>query len=91
MAIALTVDVMKTTTLAFVAPGMAQEYGLRSPLNPTGVMSVTYLPLSGITGTVIGSFIAGSHRFDSVHSLKNTTQRTRTILSGVTIHGAISP
>jgi putative MFS transporter len=59
MAIALTIDVMKTTTLAFVAPGMAQEYGLRSPLNPTGVLSVTYLPLSGITGTVLGSFIAG--------------------------------
>ena len=59
MAIALTIDVMKTTTLAFVAPGMAQEYGLRSPLNPSGVMSVTYLPLSGITGTVLGSFIAG--------------------------------
>jgi putative MFS transporter len=59
MAIALTIDIMKTTTLAFVAPGMAQEYGLRSPLNPTGVMSVTYLPLSGITGTVLGSFIAG--------------------------------
>jgi putative MFS transporter len=59
MGIALTIDVMKTTTLAFVAPGMAQEYGLRSPLNPTGVMSVTYLPLSGITGTVLGSFIAG--------------------------------
>jgi putative MFS transporter len=59
MAIALTIDITKTTTLAFVAPGMAQEYGLRSPLNPTGVMSVTYLPLSGITGTVLGSFIAG--------------------------------
>ncbi len=56
MAIALTIDVMKTTTLAFVAPGMALEYGLRSQLNPAGVMSVTYLPLSGITGTVLGSF-----------------------------------
>ncbi len=59
MAIALTIDIMKTTTLAFVAPGMAQEYGLRSPLNPAGEMSVTYLPLSGISGTVLGSFIAG--------------------------------
>ena len=59
MAIALTIDIMKTTTLSFVAPGMAQEYGLRSPLNPTGVMSITYLPLSGITGTVLGSFAAG--------------------------------
>jgi MFS transporter, putative metabolite:H+ symporter len=59
MTVAVTIDVMKTTTLAFVAPGMALEYGLRSPLNPTGIMSVTYLPLSGITGTVLGSFIAG--------------------------------
>src|SRR5689334_6057985 len=33
MAIAVTIDVMKPTTLAFVVPGMAQEYGLRSPLN----------------------------------------------------------
>jgi MFS transporter, putative metabolite:H+ symporter len=59
MVIALSIDIMKTTTLSFVAPGMAREYGLRSPLNPTGVMSVTYLPLCGITGTVLGSFTAG--------------------------------
>src|SRR5207249_10074024 len=29
MAAAITIDVMKPTTLAFVAPGMAKEYGLR--------------------------------------------------------------
>jgi putative MFS transporter len=36
MAVAVTIDVMKRTTLAFVVPGMAQEYGLKSPLNPPG-------------------------------------------------------
>jgi putative MFS transporter len=59
MAIAVTIDVMKPTTLAFVVPGMAQEYALRSPLNPTGEVPVALLPLSGISGTVLGSFIWG--------------------------------
>jgi putative MFS transporter len=38
---------------------MAQEYGLRSPLNPGGTVPVALLPLSGITGTVLGSFLWG--------------------------------
>jgi putative MFS transporter len=59
MAIAVTIDVMKPTTLAFVVPGMAQEYGLRSPLNPGGAVPVALLPLSGISGTVLGSFLWG--------------------------------
>ena len=59
MAIAVTIDVMKPTTLAFVVPGMALEYGLRSPLNPAGEVPVAYLPLSGISGTVVGSFLWG--------------------------------
>src|SRR5262249_51093180 len=58
-AIAVTIDVMRPTTLAFVVPGMAQEYGLRSPLNPAGEVPVAFLPLSGISGTVLGSFIWG--------------------------------
>jgi putative MFS transporter len=59
MAAAITIDVMKPVTLGFVVPGMAQEYGLRSPLNPSGDVPVALLPLSGITGTVIGSFVWG--------------------------------
>jgi putative MFS transporter len=59
MAIAVTIDVMKPTTLAFVVPGMAQEYGMRSPLNPAGHVPVAFLPLAGISGTVVGSFIWG--------------------------------
>ena len=59
MALAVTIDVMKPTTLAFVLPGMAKEYGLKSPLVPTGTIPAALLPLSGITGTVLGSFIWG--------------------------------
>ncbi|MGQ0669872.1 MAG: MFS transporter [Actinomycetota bacterium] len=59
MAAAITIDVIKPVTLGFVVPGMAAEYGLKSPLNPTGTVPVALLPLSGITGTVIGSFLWG--------------------------------
>ena len=59
MAAAVTVDVMKPVTLSFVVPGMGREYGLKSPLNPAGAVPVAYLPLFGITGTVIGSFLWG--------------------------------
>jgi MFS transporter, putative metabolite:H+ symporter len=59
MAIAVTIDVMKPTALAFVAPGVAHEYGLKSPANPAGGIPVSWLPLVGITGTVIGSWVWG--------------------------------
>jgi MFS transporter, putative metabolite:H+ symporter len=59
MAAAITIDVMKPTTLGFVVPGMSLEYGLKSPVNPSGTIPVAWLPLSGITGTVIGSFLWG--------------------------------
>lgn len=59
MAAAITLDVMKPTILSFVVPGMAREYGLRSPVNPGGTIPVALLPLCGITGTVIGSFVWG--------------------------------
>jgi putative MFS transporter len=59
MAAAVTIDVMKPATLSFVLPGMTREYGLRSPLHPTGRIPAALLPLVGITGTVLGSFIWG--------------------------------
>jgi putative MFS transporter len=55
MAIAITLDVMKPTIL----PGVAREYGLKSPVNPHGTIPVAWLPFSGITGTVLGSFLWG--------------------------------
>ena len=59
MTIAVTIDIMKPTALAFVMPGMSVEYGLKGPLNPTGVIPVAYVALSGIVGTVLGSFLWG--------------------------------
>ena len=59
MAAAVTIDVMKPTTLAFVVPGFAAEYGLGSPLNPGGSPPAALLPLAGIIGTVIGSLCWG--------------------------------
>ncbi|WP_157227643.1 MULTISPECIES: MFS transporter [Nocardia] len=59
LAAAITIDVMKPTTLAFVVPGVAKEYGLRTATNPDGDLPAALLPLAGITGTVIGSFIWG--------------------------------
>lgn len=60
MALAVTIDIMKPTTLAFVAPGVAKEYGLRSPGNPHGSIPVSWLPLIGIAGTVVGSWMWGA-------------------------------
>jgi MFS transporter, putative metabolite:H+ symporter len=59
MTLAVTIDVMKPTTLSFVAPGVAKEYGLATATNHNGAMSVTWLPLFGITGTMLGSFLWG--------------------------------
>jgi len=59
MSAAVTIDVMKPVTLSFVVPGMGREYGLRSPLNPQGGVPISLLPLAGITGTVLGSFLWG--------------------------------
>ncbi|GAA2263722.1 MFS transporter [Actinomadura luteofluorescens] len=59
MTTAVTIDAMKPITLSFVAPGMGKEYGLKSALNPGGHWPVALLPLFGLTGTVLGSFLWG--------------------------------
>jgi putative MFS transporter len=59
LALAVVIDAMKPISLAFVAPGMAREYGLTSAANPHGGLPVALVPLAGITGTVIGSFLWG--------------------------------
>jgi putative MFS transporter len=60
MAVAVTIDVMKPTSLAFVVPGFAKEYNLKAPGNPHGHTPAAWLPLFGITGTVLGSWLWGS-------------------------------
>lgn len=60
MAVAITIDVMKPTALAFITPGAAVEYGLKSPLNPHAhALPVALYPLFGISGTVVGSLTWG--------------------------------
>ena len=59
MAMAVMIDIMKPTALAFVMPGMTLEYGLKSPLNPNGTLPAVWVALAGITGTVMGSFLWG--------------------------------
>src|SRR5919197_2327916 len=58
-AAAVTIDVMKPTTLAFVVPGMAEEYGLKSALRPDGDVPVALFPFCELTGMVVGSFTWG--------------------------------
>ncbi len=59
MSMAVMIDIMKPTALAFVMPGMTVEYGLKSPLHPNGTFPASWVALSGIVGTVIGSFLWG--------------------------------
>ncbi len=59
MAVAITIDIMKPTALAFVVPGMTVEYNLKSPLNPGGTYPAALLALAGISGTVLGSILWG--------------------------------
>jgi MFS transporter, putative metabolite:H+ symporter len=59
LAIAVIIDATHPLTLSFVAPGMVKEYGLTAATHPHGGWPVSALPLSGITGTVIGSFTWG--------------------------------
>jgi putative MFS transporter len=59
MSMAVTIDVMKPTTLAFVIPGMTREYNLKSPLNPAGAVPAAWLPLFALTGMAVGALLWG--------------------------------
>jgi putative MFS transporter len=53
LAVAFIIDVMKASSLGFVVPGMAEEYGLSRA-------AVSVLPFIALIGTTIGSFIWGA-------------------------------
>ena len=60
LVLAVAIDTQKPYTFTFILPAAAQEYGLSSPAHPVlGMPTVTWLPLMGITGTVLGSFLWG--------------------------------
>lgn len=50
LGIALVIDVMKPATLAFVVPGMREEYGISTT-------QVAVLPVVALTGTMLGSIV----------------------------------
>jgi putative MFS transporter len=52
LVVALTIDVMKPASIAFVMPGMAHEYGI-------GMSRAGYLALSALIGTAVGSVAWG--------------------------------
>ena len=52
LAIALTIDVMKPASIAFVMPGMVREYGI-------GMSKAGWLALSALIGTAVGSVVWG--------------------------------
>ena len=52
LAVALTVDVMKPASIAFVMPGMVHEYEITQS-------TAGYLALSALTGTAVGSVVWG--------------------------------
>ncbi|MPZ60708.1 MAG: MFS transporter [Propionibacteriales bacterium] len=57
---AVAIDTQKPFTFTFIVPDAAAEYGLSTPAAPVpGALPVALLPLSGIVGTAIGSFIWG--------------------------------
>lgn len=60
LSIAILIDVMKPAALSFAAPGMTREYGLKAAINPHGGLPAALLPLCGIGGTVIGSWLWGA-------------------------------
>ncbi|HUC24739.1 MAG TPA: MFS transporter [Streptosporangiaceae bacterium] len=60
MAIAVTIDGMKPAAFTFVIPAAELEYHLKGPLDPTShALPIALYPLSGIGGTMLGSFIWG--------------------------------
>jgi putative MFS transporter len=59
LSVAIVIDVMKPAALSFVAPGMVREYGLKAATNPHAHVPVALLPLFGISGTVLGSWLWG--------------------------------
>lgn len=80
VAVALVIDVMKAATLGFVVPGMRVEYNL-------GASAVALLPLSGLTGTTIGSLIWG--RLADIYGRRASILLAAVMFVGTSICGAM--
>jgi MFS transporter, putative metabolite:H+ symporter len=80
LGLALVVDVMKAATLGFVTPGMRAEYGL-------GASAIALLPLSGLTGTTVGSLLWG--RLADIYGRRASILLAAVMFVGTSICGAM--
>ncbi|HEX5353300.1 MAG TPA: MFS transporter [Rhodanobacteraceae bacterium] len=80
LAIALTIDVMKPASIAFVMPDMAREYGL-------GASTAGYLALSALIGTAAGSVIWG--RLADVSGRRSTILLSSILFMGTATCGTM--
>ncbi len=80
LVIALTIDVMKPASIAFVMPGMVREYGL-------AMSTVGYLALSALIGTAAGSLIWG--RLADVFGRRSTILLSSILFMGTATCGTM--
>src|SRR4051812_35056662 len=80
LVIALIIDIMKPATLGFTLPGMMSEYHVTKA-------TVSYLPFSALTGTVIGSLIWGV--LADIYGRKATILLSAVMFVGTSICGAM--
>src|SRR4051794_32957864 len=80
LVIALIIDIMKPASLGFTLPGMVSEYQVTKA-------TVSYLPFSALTGTVIGSLIWGA--LADIYGRKATILLSAVMFVGTSICGAM--
>ena len=80
LVIALIIDIMKPATLGFTLPGMMSEYHVTKA-------TVSLLPFSALTGTVVGSLIWGV--LADIYGRKATILLSAVMFVGTSICGAM--
>jgi putative MFS transporter len=80
LVIALIIDIMKPATLGFTLPGMMSEYHVTKA-------TVSSLPFSALTGTVVGSLIWGV--LADIYGRKATILLSAVMFVGTSICGAM--
>ncbi|TWB27835.1 putative MFS transporter [Nitrospirillum bahiense] len=78
--VALVIDVMKPASLGFVLPGMREEYGVDK-------MTVAWLPMAALAGTVVGSLIWGA--LADVYGRRASILLSSVMFVGTSICGAM--
>ena len=80
LSLALVIDTMKPATIGFVLPGLRREYGISREI-------AALLPLSALSGTVVGSFVWGI--LADLYGRKASILLSAIIFIGTSICGAM--